>query len=163
MKLATTTQHSGQAGLPRARRTAMIRLLPLPTLLAALSLCALAATAQEKTRPASDELDVTMQIIVDPDAKLPDEVIRRIAVPVRKPDKQPASTEAQKSSTPDAAAKGQERAREAQELGREMAERAKERAQEASDNREEARRAIAEEHRRNDPPTHPAPPGRPPR
>jgi hypothetical protein len=142
----------------------MIRLLAMPTLLAVLLLHAVAAAAQQKAQPASDELDVTMQIIVDPDAKLPDEVVRRIPLPARKPRQQPASSEPAKSSTAEPAAKKQERAREAQELGREMSEQAKERAQDANDQREQARRSIAEEHRRNhDPPPHPSPPGRPPR
>jgi hypothetical protein len=35
-------------------------------------------------REKRDDLDVTMQIIVDPDAKLPDEVVRRIPLPTRK-------------------------------------------------------------------------------
>ena len=40
---------------------------------------------QQQAGPKRDDLDVTMQIIVDPDAKLPDEVVRRIPLPERKP------------------------------------------------------------------------------
>jgi len=143
----------------------MIRLLAIPAVFVALLLSATTAAAQEKARPASDELDVTMQIIVNPDAKLPDEVIRRIPLPARKPETQPATGTPAKPGTPEAAAKAQERAREAQELGREMSERAKERAQEANDQREQARRAIADEKRKHpDPPEHPTPPPKgPPR
>jgi hypothetical protein len=142
----------------------MIRLLAKPMALAVLVINAVAAIAADKARPASDELDVTMQIIVDPDAKLPDEVIRRIPLPARKTEKQPSTSEPAKPTSPEPATKGQERAREAQDLGSEMSQRAKDKAREANDQREEARRAIADERRRNhDPPSHPSPPGRPPR
>jgi hypothetical protein len=114
------------------------------------------AAAQEKqVQPKSDELDVTMQIIVDPDAKLPDEIVRRIPLPARNPAGQPAS--GSRRATPDEAAKGQQRAAEAQELGREMSERARQRAQDAAEQREQARRSIADERRRN-----PGPPAEPP-
>jgi len=122
------------------------------------------AFAQESTESKGDELDVTMQIIVDPDAKLPDEVVRRIALPARKAAPQPATTVDGEHTTPAAADKGQERADEAQELGRDMSERAKERAQDAADQREQARRSVADERRRNpNPPTEPprSPPPRP--
>jgi hypothetical protein len=142
----------------------MIRLLAIPAVFIALLLSATTAAAQEKARPASDELDVTMQIIVDPDAKLPDEVVRRIPLPARKPETQPAVGTPAKPGAPETTAKGQEHAREAQELGKEMSERAKERAQEANEQREQARRSIADEKRKNpDPPEHPTPPKRPPR
>lgn len=113
------------------------------------------AHAQQKPATAkSDDLDVTMQIIVDSDAKLPDEVIRRIPLPARKSAERPAA----QATTPAAATQGQERAREAQELGREMAERGKERAKDVTEQREQARRSAAEERRRN-----PGPPREPPR
>ena len=142
----------------------MIRVLAVPTLFALLLLDSMAAGAAEKNRPAGDDLDVTMQIIVDPDAKLPDEVIHRIALPARKPEKQPTSSgDPAKSNAAEPDAKGQERAKEAKELGSEMSERAKERAQEANDQREAARRAIADEKRpKPDKPPHPDPPNRPP-
>ena len=152
-------QHSGYNSLPPGPRTAMIHVLAVPTLFALLLLDSVAAEAAEKNRPAGDDLDVTMQIIVDPDAKLPDEVIHRIALPARKPEKQPTSSSDPAKSNADA--KGQERAKEAKELGSEMSERAKERAQEANDQREAARRAIADE-KRPDKPPHPDPPNRPP-
>jgi len=119
----------------------------------ALFVIAECAFAQSKPNAKRDDLDVTMQIIVDPDAKLPDEVVRRIALPPRKP---------AETGKPDAASKGQERAQETQELGREASENAKERTQEAAELREQARRAKAEEHQRDQGPP-PDPPGRPPR
>lgn len=152
-------------GLPRPRRAIMLSALVTSAMLVMLFLIAPCATAQEKqVEPKSDELDVTMQIIVDPDAKLPDEIVRRIPLPARKPAEQSASG-ATRRATPDAAAKGRERAAEAQELGREMSERAKERARDAAEQREQARRAIAEERRRNPgPPSEPpGPPQTPPR
>ena len=123
----------------------------------ALSLIAQCALAQNKPAAHRDDLDVTMQIIVDPDAKLPDEVVRRISLPERKT-AQPAGN--REFAKPDAASKGQERAQEAQELGREASQQAKERTQDAAELREQARRAKAEERREHGPPTDP--PGRPP-
>jgi hypothetical protein len=119
------------------------------------------AFAQAEPNAKRDDLDVTMQIIVDPDAKLPDEVVRRIALPPRKAAEQPAQGR-REPDKPDAASKGQERAQEAQELGREASENARERTQEAAELREQARRAKAEEHQREHGPP-PDPPGRPPR
>lgn len=116
------------------------------------------AFAQEKPAQKRDELDVTMQIIVNPDTKLPDEIVRRIPLPARKPVEGDASKTNNDITTPDVAAnKGQERAKEAQALGREMAERAKERAQDAAEQRAQAQHSAADERRQN-PPT---PPGRP--
>lgn len=128
--------------------------------------CAYAQQQAQQSGPKRDDLDVTMQIIVDPDAKLPDEVVRRIPLPERKPaDPSAAASSPGDESTKDNAAEGLERAREAKELGREMGQSAKERAQEAAEQREQARRSAAEERGRDrDPPGPPAdPPGRPPR
>jgi hypothetical protein len=130
--------------------------------LAVLSVFAQCAWAQQKPEPKSDELDVTMQVIVDPDAKLPDEVVRKIPLPARKTESA-APAAAKQPTSSDAAAKEKERAQEARESGREASERAKERAKEAAEQRERARQAAAEERRRNpDPPGRPEPPGRPP-
>jgi hypothetical protein len=113
--------------------------------------CSLSAVAQQK--PAKpDDLDVTMQIIVDPNAKLPDEVVRRIPLPAsRASENNPARPNDRKSndSQPSdirpepAAGKGQERAQEARELGSEAAQRAHERAREAQEQREDARNSNA--------------------
>jgi hypothetical protein len=166
--------------LPRPRRTEIIAVrvkyarVKYATALAAsllsMSLLMDCAYAQQQKPPGSgrDDLDVTMQIIVDPDAKLPDEVVRRIPLPERKPADQtatPSNPAAGDKSTKDAAADGKERAREAKELGRELGQGAKEKAQDAREQREQARRSAAEERRRErpDPPGNPNPPGRPPR
>ena len=153
-------KHVKHCSLPRRRRATIIS-APVASIVLAL-LCA-DALAQEKAEPKRDELDVTMQIITDPDAKLPDEVVRRITLPAPKPASTPASTsDGQRPA--DSATKGQERAKEAQELGRENAERGKERGKDAADKREQAERSQADERRRNppkDPPGRPStPPGR---
>lgn len=129
-----------------------------------LALCLLAhgALAQQQSdsnpKPAQgqDDLDVTMQIIVDPDAKLPDDVVRRIPLPERKPveSKRPnVDKQAEKRADNAAAAEARESAREAKDLAK----------QEAAEQREQARRSRAEERERNRPPGNPNPPGRPPR
>jgi hypothetical protein len=135
-----------------------------------LALCLLAhgALAQQqsdsKARPATgqDDLDVTMQIIVDPDAKLPDDVVQRIPLPQRKPvesnnpakpKSSNAEQKAEKQADKAAAAEARESAKEAKDLAK----------QEAAEQREQARRARAEERERNHPPKNPHPPGRPPR
>lgn len=143
-------------GLPSRKRAAMMR---AGATLVMLCLSAACAFAQQKPEVKRDDLDVTMQIIVDPDAKLPDELVRRIPLPARKPS-EPAGANRKDAGKPDAAAKGQARAREAQELGREMSERAKDRTQEAAEQREQARRSAADDRRRN--PDPPAPPPKPP-
>jgi len=151
-------------GLPPPLRAGIITVLVKSVVAVVIFLLAASALAQQQPEAKGDDLDVTMQIIVDPDAKLPDEVVRRIPLPARKPGDQSEQNAGDKRTQPDAAAQGQERAREAKELGREMGASAKERAREAAEQREEARRAAAEERRRNNPPGPPAdPPGRPPR
>ena len=137
------------------------------TLLALYLLAGCAFAQQQPQQPPSkrDDLDVTMQIIVDPDAKLPDEVVRRIPLPERKGANPSEQAAGKKPAKPDAAP-GKESAREAKELGREMSDSAKQRAQDANEQREQARRSAAEERRRNPPgppETPPRPPGPPPR
>jgi hypothetical protein len=126
------------------------------------------ASAQQQPEPKRDDLDVTMQIIVDPDAKLPDEVVRRIPLPERKtadPTASQSNVGADDKTAKDTAEQNKERAREAKELGRELGQSAKDKAKEAAELREQARRAAAEDRRRNPdpPPNPPDPPGRPPR
>ncbi|HEY0687211.1 MAG TPA: hypothetical protein VGD45_33020 [Steroidobacter sp.] len=153
--------------LPPWRRTTIIQERVRYVSIIALCLLAHGALAQQQTdsKPErkADDLDVTMQIIVDPDAKLPDEVVRRISLPERKSAAPSAAAEpANEPAQPD-----NERAREAKELGREVGQSAKERAKEAAEQREQARRAEAEDRRRDNPdrpdrPDRPDPP-RPPR
>jgi hypothetical protein len=136
----------------------MMRVLAVSLSAAWILLAAHPAAAQDKPATASEELDVTMQIIVDPDAKLPDEVVRRIPLPTRKPP--PASDAASGKKENDPAAK--DRGNQAAELGSEMSQEAKERAQDANDQREQARRSAADKRdRERGPPSDPPP--RPPR
>ncbi len=139
---------------------------------ALLCLFAESAAAQQPPQEKRDELDVTMQIIVDPDAKLPDEVVRRIPLPARKPDA-PTGGGAGSSSNPsgksdgakpEGAGKDNDAASEAREHGKEISQGAKERAREAAEQRESASRAEAEERRRErgPPDDRPNPPNRPP-
>lgn len=179
-------------GLPRDRRPMIIHRRVKYATFMALSLLAHAALAQQSSAtavPTSDDLDVTMQIIVDPDAKLPDEVVRRIPLPERKSTPFPAAkTESKdanqpnspnkpdkpdkpgKPDKPDKPAKpdkpDRSNARDARDMGREAGQSARDRAREAKEQREQARRAAAEERRRrneDNPNRPPNPPGRPPR
>lgn len=160
--------------LPRARRATIIQVRVKYATCMVLGLLAHAALAQQPPAadPSRDDLDVTMQIIVDPDAKLPDEVVRRIPLPERKSTPPTAtqnqSKDAGKPDKPDKNDKpDQGNASEAKEMGRDAGQSARDRAKEAKEQREQARRAAAEERRRrnednpNGPP--PNPPGRPPR
>lgn len=122
-----------------------------------------ARAAEDKSASKPEELDVTMQIISDPNAKRPDEIIRRIPLPVPKTESK-AQSNANRDSSSGQENKGQERADAAKELGSEMSDRAKERAQNAAEQREEARHSQADDHRQtNNPHPPPSPPGRPPR
>ena len=67
--------------LSEQRRAVIMRAGVVPAAFLLLCLTAQSAAAQQEKR---NDLDVTMQIIVDPDAKLPDEVVRRIPLPARK-------------------------------------------------------------------------------
>jgi hypothetical protein len=139
--------------LSRVTATAKIHARLIVATVVALA-CTETCAAEDKPVVRRDDLDVTMQIIVDPDAKLPDEVVRRITLPPRK---ESATTTESSSDTN----KGQERAREARGQGREVSEAAREKNNEAAEQREQARRSIAEERRGNppkDPPKRPDPP-----
>jgi hypothetical protein len=164
------------SGLSALRRTVIMRAGFMLATFALLCLFAESAAAQQPPQEKRDELDVTMQIIVDPDAKLPDEVVRRIPLPARKPDAPsgPGAGNSGNSSEkksdggkPESAGSDQDRdaASEAREHGKETSQAAKERAREAADQREQARRVEAEERRRErgPPDDRPDPPNRPPR
>ena len=155
-------------GLSAPQRTVIMRAAVASVAFLLLCLFAETAAAQEQPQGKRDDLDVTMQIIVDPDAKLPDEVVRRIPLPTRKPaDSPPGGKTGGESGNPESAAGGkdQDHGDEAREQGRETSEAAKERAREAAEQREAARRAEAEERRRErgPPDDRPNPPNRPPR
>ena len=130
----------------------------LRLLVLALVLGFIATAAFSQTPPASsrDDLDVTMHVIVDPDAKLPDEIVHRIQLP--KPG-QAAPAEDKKSTGEKPAepgTKGQERSAEAREQGREFGQQVSE---EAKQRAEEAKRNQGKP---PDKPNPPSPPGRPP-
>lgn len=152
--------------LSALRRTVIMRAGVMLAVFALLCLFAESAAAQQPPQEKRDELDVTMQIIVDPDAKLPDEVVRRIPLPARKPDA-PSGTAPGNSGKPEGTGSGKDKdaASEAREHGKETSEAAQERNREAAEQREAARRAAAEERRRErgPPDDRPNPPNRPPR
>lgn len=178
----------GGTGLSESRRAVMMRaavMLAVVVALGSFTQCAAAQQPQEKR----DDLDVTMQIIVDPDAKLPDEVVRRIPLPTRKSADQASAAGAAatgnsnnsnnsnnsdnsgnsgKSDKPDKSdlTTGKERNEAADEQhSKETSQAAHDRAREASDQREAARRAEAEERKKREhgpPDDHPKPPNRPP-
>jgi hypothetical protein len=154
-------------GLSAPQRTVIMRAAVASVAFLLLCLFAETAAAQEQAQGKRDDLDVTMQIIVDPDAKLPDEVVRRIPLPTRKAAESPppGTTGGKPESAGGGKDKDQDRGNEAREQGRETSEAAKERAREAAEQREAARRAEAEERRRErgPPDDRPNPPNRPPR
>jgi len=120
-----------------------------------------AVFAQSPPARNRDDLDVTMHVIVDPDAKVPDEIVRRIPLP--KPAQpatgapSPTTTEPGKPTEPGAkdkkpapapapapAAGGQSR-----EFGQQVSEEARQRAEDAKNNKKPK-------------PPPPKPPGKPP-
>lgn len=124
-----------------------------PQLVLALAFIVSPAFAQTPPANSRDDLDVTMRVIVDPKAKVPDEIVRKIPLPKPQPTSPPASNKPDEKGKPaDPGAHGQQRASEARELGREFGQDVAEQAKERS---EEARRNAR-------PPDPPAPPVRPP-
>ena len=121
-----------------------------------LTLFVSAAFAQSPPARDRDDLDVTMHVIVDPDAKVPDEIVRRIPLPKPvqpvKPGKPPAQDQPPpaQNQPPAAGASGAGR-----EFGQQVSEDAKQRSEEARNNK------------KPNPPDKPpgkppSPPGRPP-
>jgi hypothetical protein len=89
----------GSTGLSGPRGAVIMRTAVMLAAVVALGSFAQRVEAQQ-SQEKRDDLDVTMQIIVDPDAKLPDEVVRRIPLPVRKSTQTPAAA-VDKSGKPD--------------------------------------------------------------
>jgi len=135
-----------------------------------LALMVSAVSAQTPPAPPRDDLDVTMRVIVDPNAKVPDEIVHRISLP--KP-VQPASGTAPQSDNPDKAdkadkadksgkpsepgAKGKDHAPEPQQQGREFGQQT---AEEARQHAEDARKNKEHKPEPHGPPN--PPPGNPP-
>ena len=125
---------SSKGIMPTARRLAF----------AFVCMALLVSMVSAQTPPARprDDLDVTMRVIVDPNAKVPDEIVHRIPLP--KP-AQPASGTAPQSDTADKSdksdkaeksdksnepgAKGKEGASQSHEQGREFGQQTAEQAQ----------------------------------
>lgn len=114
---------SSEGIMRRARRLYFASLLALITP---------AVFAQSPPARNRDDLDVTMHVIVDPDAKVPDEIVRRIPLP------RPAQPATGKPKEPDG--KGRD-------FGQQVSEEAKQRSEEARNNKK---------------PKHEKPPGKPP-
>jgi len=158
-------------GLSESQRTVIMRAAVASVAFLLLCLVSLSVAAQEPQQGKRDDLDVTMQIIVDPDAKLPDEVVRRIPLPTRKPaDSSPSGTRdtsgKNETGQTDTADSGKDRDNAASEHGKETSQAAHDRAREAAEQREAARRAEAEERKKRErgpPDDRPNPPNRPPR
>jgi hypothetical protein len=121
---------SSEGIMRRARRLYFASLLALITP---------AVFAQSPPARNRDDLDVTMHVIVDPDAKVPDEIVRRIPLP------KPAQPAAGKPKGADV---------QGREFGQQVSEAAKQRAEEARNNKKPPP---------GQPPGRPpSPPGRPP-
>jgi hypothetical protein len=158
-------------GLSGSRRAVIMRAAVMLAAVVALSSFTQRVAAQQ-SQEKRDDLDVTMQIIVDPDAKLPDEVVRRIPLPVRKSAEAPPAATGDKSGQSDkntdkteTTGSGKERDNAASEHGKEASQAAHDRAREAAEQREAARRAEAEERKKRErgpPDDRPDPPNRPP-
>jgi hypothetical protein len=160
-----------KTGLSESRRAVMMRAAVMLAAVVALGSFTQRVAAQQ-TQEKRDDLDVTMQIIVDPDAKLPDEVVRRIPLPARKSaEPSPAapgdkSGKNDKGDTTGSSGSDKDRDNAASEHGKETSQAAQERAREAAEQREAARRAEAEERKKRErgpPDDRPDPPNRPPR
>jgi|SRR5688572_1909735 len=118
--------------------------------------------AQTQPARSDDDLDVTMRVIVDPDAKVPDEIVRRIALPKpQQPSGTPPPSDKQNEkpdktddpNKPGEKDKGRpaEPPAQGREFGQQTAEQAKQRADEARRNNDKPPK----------PPKPPNPPGPP--
>src|SRR5688572_26998119 len=107
---------SSEGIMRRARRLYVVwLLLPLPVVF-----------AQTPAAPSGGDLDVTMRVIVDPDAKVPDEIVRRIPLPKPTPPATSPNPQSEKDKDkpkdPKPGGQGQQRATEARNQGREFGE-----------------------------------------
>jgi hypothetical protein len=128
---------SSESIMRRARRLYFASLLALITP---------AVFAQSPPARNRDDLDVTMHVIVDPDAKVPDEIVRRIPLP------KPAPPATGTSPTESGKSKGDNG--KGREFGQQVSEDAKQRSEEARNNKKPKPEKP--------PGKPPSPPGRPP-
>ncbi|HEU5136896.1 MAG TPA: hypothetical protein VFU13_17240 [Steroidobacteraceae bacterium] len=106
-----------------------------------------AVFAQSPPARNRDDLDVTMHVIVDPDAKVPDEIVRRIPLPKPVQPAKPGKPAAQdQPPAPGANAPGRE-------FGQQVSEDAKRRSEEARNKKPPPAKPPGKP---------PSPPGRPP-
>ena len=110
-----------------------------------------AVFAQSPPARDRDDLDVTMHVIVDPDAKVPDEIVRRIPLP-KPAQPAPGATGTNTNTTESDKSKGNDG--KGREFGQEVSEAARQRSEEARKNKKPPP---------GQPPGRPpSPPGRPP-
>jgi hypothetical protein len=135
---------SSEGIMQRARRLYFASLLAIITP---------AVFAQSPPARNRDDLDVTMHVIVDPDAKVPDEIVRRIALPKpAQPANSATSTNTNTSTTESGKPVGPNG--QGREFGQQVSEEAKQRAEEARNNKKPPPEKP--------PGRPPSPPGRPP-
>lgn len=118
-----------------------------------------AAFAQTPPARDRDDLDVTMRVIVDPNAKVPDEIVHKIslpkpAAPGTSPENKNDGKQKDNGKPADPGAQGKGNSADARGQGREFGQQVSEDARQRS---EEARR----EHGKPDTPEHPQPPEHP--
>ena len=139
----------------------IMRRAPQPLLVLALAFFSAAAFAQAP--PAgdrdknTDDLDVTMRVIVDPDAKVPDEIVRRIPLP--KP-AQPASGGT--STNSDTKKSEPEKPKGSDAKGREFGQQVSEDAKQRSEEARKSKKPPPAKPPGKPPGKPPSPPGRPP-
>jgi hypothetical protein len=144
---------SSEGIMGRARRLYLASLL---------ALIVPAVFAQSPPARNRDDLDVTLHVIVDPDAKVPDEIVRRIPLPkpaqpaagATNPDTNESKPSESKPSEP---AKPKGPSDQGRDFGKQVSEDARQRAEEVRNN-EKKKPPPA-----NPPGRPPSPPGRPPR
>ena len=143
---------SSEGIMRRARRLGLVVVLVFGPLV---------VSAQTPPARAQDDLDVTMRVIADPNAKVPDEIVRRIPLP-KPAQTAPASGKPSDKSTdkPDDKPKGQDAAAKPPDPGRDFGQGV---ADDAKQRADEAKRAKPEPPGQTRPPGKPpSPPGRPP-
>jgi hypothetical protein len=138
----------------------IMRRARLPYLVASLLFAVPRVFAQAPASDEGDDLDVTMRVIVDPNAKVPDEIVRKIPLPKpaqpaapAKPDEKPKDKDKPNDAAkPAPAGTGAQAAPDVREQGRAFGQQVSEEAKQRS-----------EDARRNDKPDKPDKPPKPPK